>query len=59
MTLNHKKFFLFKIFLEIFKDMKNASISLYFEWMKEKTQEKYIISTKESILLSLNKTKHY
>ena len=43
MTLNHKKFFLFKIFLEIFKDMKNASVSSYFEWMKEKTDRKSIL----------------
>ena len=51
--------FLFKIFLEIFKNMKNANVSLFFEWMKEKRKEKYITSMKESILLSLNKTKHY
>ena len=38
--------------------MKNASVSLYFEWTKEKNRrEKYI--TFESILLSLNKTKRY
>ena len=36
-------FSLFKIFLEIFKDMKNASVRLYFEWTKEKTDRKSIL----------------
>ena len=57
--IESQEIFLFKLFLEIFKDMKNASISLYFEWKKEKTEGKVITFTKESILLSLNKTKHY
>ena len=57
--IESREIFLFKLFLEIFKDMKNASISLYFEWKKEKTEGKVITFTKESILLSLNKTKHY
>ena len=39
--------------------MKIASFSLYFEWTKEKTVRKNITSMKESILLSLNMTKHY
>ena len=33
-------FFLFKIFLEIFKNMKNANVSLFFEWTKEKKEGK-------------------
>ena len=38
--IESQEIFLFKLFLEIFKDMKNASISLYFEWKKEKTEGK-------------------
>ena len=38
--IESREIFLFKLFLEIFKDMKNASISLYFEWKKEKTEGK-------------------
>ena len=37
--INHVFFFSFKIFL----DMKNASVSLYFEWTKEKTDRKCIL----------------
>ena len=41
--LYFKCLFLFKIFLEIFKDMKNVSVSLYFEWTKEKTDRRSIL----------------
>ena len=57
--MNHVFFFLFKIFLEIFKDMKNGSLVYILGGRKKNRQEKYITSTMESILLSLNKTKHY
>ena len=57
--INHVFFFLFKIFLEIFKDMKNGSLVYILGGRKKNRQEKYITSTMESILLSLNKTKHY
>ena len=57
--INHVFFFLFKIFLEIFKDMKNGSLVYILGGQKKNRQEKYITSTMESILLSLNKTKHY
>ena len=54
-TSKNKLCFLFKILFWIFKEMKNASVSLNFEWTKEKTDRKSIFfSTKESILLSLN-----
>ena len=36
-------FFLFKIFLEIFKDMKSGSVSLNFEWTKERTDRKSVL----------------
>ena len=43
MALNREESFLFKLFLEIFKDMKNASVSLYFKWTKEKADRKSIL----------------
>ena len=41
--INFVFFFLFKIFLEIFKDMKNGSFSLNFEWTKERTDRKSVL----------------
>ena len=41
--INFVFFFLFKIFLEIFKDMKNGSVSLNFEWTKERTDRKSVL----------------
>ena len=31
------------MFLEVLKDMKNASVRLYFEWMKEKADRKSVL----------------
>ena len=56
--LNEQKSIIFKIFVEIFKDRKNASVYIL-NGRKKKQTGKIITSTKESILLGLNKTKHY
>ena len=56
--LNEQKSIIFKTFVEIFKDTKNASVYIL-NGRKKKQTGKIITSTKESILLGLNKTKHY
>ena len=56
--LNEQKSIIFKIFVEIFKDTKNARVYIL-NGRKKKQTGKIITSTKESILLGLNKTKHY
>ena len=41
--INYVFVFLFKMFLEIFKNMRSGSVSLYFEWTKEKADRKTIL----------------